>query len=237
MGKNIIQQARGKGGPRYTSPGFNFKGDTGLKKVKNTLVAGKIMDLMHCAGHNAPLAKINYEDGESIVISAPEGVRVGDVISTGTGAPIEPGNVLALKDIPDGTAIYNIELRPGDGGKFCKTSGGCARMLTKTGRFVTVMLPSKKEKQFNADCRAVIGIIAGSGRVEKPFLKAGHLFHRLRVKNKVYPKTNACCMNAVDHPFGNKRSSRKAKNKSCSKNAPPGRKVGTLWPRRTGKRD
>jgi len=236
MGKNIIQQARGRGGPRYKSPGFKFKGDTRLKNIKQELIAGKVMDLLHCAGHNAPLAKIDYDDGDSIIISAPEGVRIGEIVHAGPGAPVTPGNILSLKEIPDGTTVYNIELQPGDGGKFCKSSGNFARIVTKTGKLVTVLLPSKKEKQISGDCRAMVGIVAGSGRTEKPFLKAGHRFHRLKVKNKVYPKTNACCMNAVDHPFGNKRSSRKAKNKSASKNAPPGRKVGTLWPRRTGRR-
>ena len=81
-----------------------------------------------------------------------------------------------------------------------------------------------------------MGVIAGSGRTEKPMLKAGIKMHKMRAKNKLYPRTSACAMNAVDHPLGNSRSARKARNKAVSKHASPGKKVGSLWPKRTGKR-
>lgn len=236
MGKRIIQQARGKGSPTYRSPGFKFKADARLKPVSKDLVKGKIVDLVHCAGHGAPLARVCYDDGQIVLFAAPEGIRVGDVVCSGPGAPCVPGNILSLKEVPEGTPVYNIESQPGDGGKFCKTSGGFARVAAKSSRSITVVLPSKKLKHFHIDCRAVVGVVAGSGRTEKPFLKAGIKMHKMRSKNKLYPRTSACAMNAVDHPFGNKRSARKAKNKGASKNAPPGKKVGSLWPKRTGKR-
>lgn len=237
MGKRIIQQARGTGSPTYKSPGFKFKADSKLKPINKELVQGKIVDLVHCAGHSAPLIRVCYDDGQMVLFAAPENIRVGDTISSGPGALCEPGNILSLKEIPEGTTIYNIESQPGDGGKFCKTSGGFARVAAKTLKTVTVVMPSKQQKKFNADCRAVIGIVAGSGRIDKPFLKAGTKMYKMRSKNKLYPRTSACAMNAIDHPFGNSRSSRKAKNKGASKHASPGRKVGSLWPKRTGKRN
>lgn len=236
MGKRIIQQARGKGSPTYKSPSFRFKADAQLNPVSKELVQGRIVDIVHCAGHGAPLVRICYDDGRVVLFAAPNGSRVGDIVSSGPGAQCSPGNVLCLKEIPEGTSIYNIELRPGDGGKFCKTSGGFGRVAAKTPDSVTVVMPSKKQKIFGAECRAVVGVVAGGGRTEKPFLKAGIRMFKMRSRNKLYPKTTACAMNAVDHPYGNKRTSRKSKRKSASKNAPPGRKVGSLWPRRTGRR-
>jgi large subunit ribosomal protein L2 len=141
--------------------------------------------------------KIKFEDIEVLSI-APEGVKVGDMIQCGTQAEIKTGNVLPLSQIPDGTIIYNVESKPGDGGKFARSSGGAARVLSKFGDKVKVMLPSKKET--------------------------------------LLVSSSAAKMNAVDHPFGNRRSSRKSKARPISRNAPPGRKVGMVAARRTGRR-
>lgn len=236
MGKNLIQQARGKGGPRYLVPSFNFAGTIRLRSLKKELIKGKIIDLIGCPGHSAPIAKIEYDDGEFSLISAPDNVRIGEEVMSGIGAEIKRGNVLQLKEIPEGTNVYNIENKPGDGGKFCRTTGSTARIITKTEKNAIIQLPSKKEKEFDLDCRAVIGIVSGSGRTEKPFLKCGKKWFEKSARNKRYPNSSACKQNAVDHPFGNKRSSRKAKQKAVGHFAPPGRKVGKLWPRRTGRK-
>ena len=236
MGKSLIQQARGKGGPVYRSLSFRFKGDAKLRPASDKPVQGTIIDFVHCAGHTTPLAEIEYEDGQTCLLLAPEGVKIGDKVTMGMGAAIEPGNILTLKDIPEGTPVFNVELRPGDGGRFCRSSGVFARVVTKTPDYVTVLLPSKKLKNPPASCRAMIGMAAGGGRVEKPFLKAGARHHKARARNKRYPRQSAAAQNAVDHPFGNKRTSRKAKQRPVGHFAPPGRKVGKLWPRRTGRK-
>ncbi|MBW3004744.1 50S ribosomal protein L2 [Candidatus Woesearchaeota archaeon] len=236
MGKNLIQQARGTGSPRYKVPSFRFKTDGKLRSPKAECINGKILDILNCQGHSAPIIKVKYDDEETRLMIAPEGVRVGDTLSAGAGAAAETGNILLLGEIPDGTFIFNIESQPGDGGKFCRASGNTARLLTKTDNFATVLLPSKKQRKFNVKCRAMVGIIAGGGRHEKPILKAGVMHHKKKAKNKLYPRTGGSKMNAIDHPFGNKRSARKAKQKPVSRFAPPGRKVGKLAARRTGKR-
>jgi len=236
MGKNLIQQARGKGSPRYKSPSFKFKTDGKLKSIKDVTVQGKILDFIKCPGHSAPIMHIKYDDGEVCLMLAPEGVKVGDVVAAGADAPAEPGNVLPLKSIPEGTLIYNIESQPGDGGKFCRASGNTARVVSKKDDYAKVMLPSKRIREFHTGCRANIGVIAAGGRREKPILKAGIMHYKKKSKNKLYPRSGACKMNAVDHPFGNKRSARKAKQKAVGRCAQPGTKVGKLWPRRTGKR-
>ena len=94
---------------------------------------------------------------------------------------------------------------------------------------------NKKEKKFNVNCRATIGKAAGSGRLDKPILKAGKQYHIKKSKSKLWPRTSAVKMNAIDHPFGSGRGKR-VKSKIAKRNAPPGRKVGLLRPRRTGKR-
>lgn len=234
MGKNLIQQARGKGGPAYRARSFAYAGVCKLRPLNSALVSGRIVDILRSAGHEAPLIKVVYEDGFDCLMQAPEFVKVGDVLQAGPGSEVGAGNVMSLADVPEGTPIFNIESQPGDGGKFCRTSGCSAKIISKSGNKVTVLLPSKRQKVFHAGCRACIGIPAGAGRKEKPLLKAGAVYHRKRSKNKRYPNVSASAQNSVDHPFGNTRSARKAKQKAAGKFAPPGRKVGKLWPKRTG---
>ncbi|HSU73074.1 MAG TPA: 50S ribosomal protein L2 [Candidatus Binatia bacterium] len=235
MGKNLIQQARGKGGPNYRSKSFAFVGEARHPLRTDSVQTGIIKDFVKCPGHLAPLAKVDF-NGNEVLVQAAEGLSVGQTVYAGPGAEVKEGNTLALKDIPEGTAIFNVESNPGDGGKFCRTSGTLARIITKADKTVVVQLPSKKQRVFNAECRALIGVVAGSGRTEKPFLKAGKMHHHKRNRNKRWPNPSAAAQNAVDHPFGNKRTSRKGKNKVQSPHAPPGRKVGKVGARRTGRR-
>ena len=232
MGKRLIQQARGKGGPTYRAPSHKYKGK--VKHPKDNANEGIITDIDTCRGHSAPLIKINYDNGETVVMVAPEGVQIKDKVNAGESAEVKVGNTLKLGKIPDGTLIFNIEGAPGDGGKFCRSGGTFARVVTQTEDNVIVTLPSKKQKQFKKGCRATIGIIAGGGRLEKPFLKAGTRYFAKKAKNKIWPVVSGTAMNAVDHPFGNKRTSRKARSRPTSRNAPPGRKVGKIAPKRTG---
>lgn len=237
MGKNLIQQARGKGGPTYRSPSFRFRGVAEHKPFKtNDDVAGTIIDLLDCPGHSAPLVLIKYDDGEDSLTIAPEGISVGQRVKLGNNTPAEPGNTCFLKDLAEGTLINNIESQPGDGGKFVRGSGTFARVVLQKPNAVVVMLPSKKQREFLPFCRAGIGIVAGAGRVEKPFVKAGVKYYAKKAKNKIYPVVAGSAQNAVDHPFGNKRTSRKSKARPTSRNAPPGRKVGMIAARRTGRK-
>lgn len=234
MGKRLIQQARGKGGPGYKSSSFKFAGKAKHGRATEH-TEGTITAFIKCPGHMAPLARIKYED-KTVLVQAAEGLRVGDKVYSGPQAETKTGNTLAIKDIPEGTAIFNLESAPGDGGKFCRTSGAAARIITTTDKGIIIQFPSKKQRHFHPECRAIIGIVAGSGRTEKPFLKAGAMHFHRRSRNKRWPNPSAAAQNAVDHPFGNKRTSRKGKNKVMSRHAPPGRKVGMLAARRTGRR-
>ncbi len=236
MGKSLIQQARGKGGPSYLARSFRYK--TSAKHLPVTKnVGGTISDFVKCPGHSAPLAEITYDDGSLALMLAPEGACVGDRIASSQNAqPTVNGNTLTLSNIPEGTSIYNIESQPGDGGKFCRAGGTSARLVSKTDKFAIVVLPSRKEKEFLLNCRATIGTIAGGNRKEKPYLRAGAKHHAKRARNKRYPMVSGAAQNAVDHPFGNKRTSRKAKQRPAPRFAPAGRKVGKLHPKRTGRK-
>ncbi len=233
MGKNLIQQARGKGGPSYRSPSFRFAGDA---KIPNKKITGTIIDIIHCQGHSAPIAKISYDDKTEGTMIAAENLRVGQIVMIGAGSALKTQNSIPLKEIPEGTEIFNIESQPGDGGKFVRAGGVAAKILTHTQEGVIIILPSKKQKTFHPECKATIGVVAGGGRLEKPILKAGTMHHKKRAKNKRYPMISGSAQSAVDHPFGNKRSSRKSKAKPAPHNASPGRNVGMIRPRRTGRK-
>ena len=236
MGKSLIQQKRGKGGPRYRAPSFRYKGKVNFVRFEaGKTASADIMDIVHSSGHSAPLIELQYSNGEMGLLQAPEGIKVGDRIEIGQNQEIKAGNIMRLKDIPEGTSIYNIESNPGDGGKFARTSGAFARIITKMEDGIVVELPSSKRRKFLPECQAVVGVIAGSGRTEKPFLKAGTKFYAMKAKNKLWPKVSGTSMNSVSHPFGGRSSHAKGIPTQSARNSPPGRKVGKIAPKRTGR--
>jgi large subunit ribosomal protein L2 len=221
---------------RYRAPSFNYVGAARHRKLDHEVVAGVVSDIVHCPGHYAPLCVIKFQNGEQSFMISPEGLRVGDFVKAGNSAPIEVGNTVALRNIPEGTLVCNIENAPGDGGKFVRSSGGSAKVLARTEKTVKIMMPSRREKDFNPDSRATIGVVAGGGRVEKPFAKAGTRHFAKKARNKLYPNVSGVSMNAVDHPYGGKSSHHKGRPTIAPKYAPAGRKVGKIRPRRTGYR-
>jgi len=228
MGKRIIQQARGKGSLTYRVSKKAYS-----KKISYPLGTGEaeVIGIIHSAAHSAPLIKA-VMDKKSFYIPAFVGSFIGQKINVGGKAKV--GNILNVKDIPAGAQIYNIEMNPGDGGKMMRSAGSSAILSKKldTGKVVLTM-PNKKEVKLHGNCRATIGIIAGDGRLNKPFMKAGPKFHKMKAKSKLYPRISAVAVNAVDHPFGSGRGKR-IKSKIARKDASPGRKVGHLRPKRTG---
>lgn len=238
MGKRIIQQRRGRGGPPYKSPSHKFRDDAKhipLKKFKEGGIM-QILDFVHDPAHTTSLALLITEEFKKRYQLAPQGLKVGDIIEFGESARISVGNLLMLGKIPEGTMVHNIETVPGDGGKLVRTSGSSAFVVAHdhNKKKTIVRLPSKVKMELSFDCRATIGVLSGGGRVEKPFVKAGSKSKAKEAKNKLYPRTSAVAMNAVDHPFGG--SAKPGRSTSAGRHAPPGAKVGTLWPRRTGVR-
>ncbi|NIO23274.1 MAG: 50S ribosomal protein L2 [Candidatus Aenigmarchaeota archaeon] len=219
MGKRIISQRRGRGSPTYRVP----------KRGKNFAIAyknidGVVREIMNDPGRNAPLAKVRYTDGTYDYLIAPKGLKVGD--STEFVSP--------LSKIPVGMQVFCIETSPNSGPKLCRTSGSFATVVSKTKKSCVVQLPSKKKMNLNPECRASIGVPAGEGFREKPWTKAGKKWIAMHRRGKLYPRTSGVAMNAVDHPFGG--PTKPGKPMSVSRDAPPGRKVGSWGSRRTGRR-
>lgn len=236
MGKNLIQQKRGKGSPRYRAPSFRYKGKANFVRYdEGKIVNADVVGIMHSSGHSAPLIELKYSNGETGLLQAPEGIRLGDKVEMGNIVEMKTGNIMPLKSIPEGTSIYNIEANPGDGGRFVRASGAFAKIITKTSEGIVVELPSSKRRTFLPECKAAIGVVAGSGRTEKPFLKAGNKFYSMKAKNKLWPIVSGTSMNSVNHPFGGSSSHAKGIPTQASRNAPPGRKVGKIAPKRTGR--
>ncbi len=237
MGKRIISQRRGRGTRKYISLRHRYIGAARNKiNITKDVHTAEIINLVHSPAHSAPLARVKYDDGEEGLIIAPEGISVGDIISVGKTSEIKSGNTLKLGNIPEGTPVYNIEINAGDGGRLIKASGTVGWVLVNMGSKVSVLLPSKKQKVLSANCMATIGTVSGGGRLEKPLLKAGAAFYAKRARGKLYPVTSAVAMSANEHPFGCGRGRHMGKPSIAPKNAPPGRKVGQVRPRRTGRK-
>ncbi|MBI2545161.1 MAG: 50S ribosomal protein L2 [Candidatus Aenigmarchaeota archaeon] len=230
MGKNLIIQARGKGGPRYRTPSHRFLGRVEYLPVGN--FTARVLDILNDPGHYTPLMLIKGQDGKKILQVAPEGIQTGDFIHYGEYAGI--GSVVELSKIPIGTKVSCIETQQGSGPKFCRSSGTFAFVTNANDNRVTVKFSSGKEKILDGRCRAMVGIPAGGGRLEKPWIKAGKKVHAMLTRGKLFPRSAGVSMTPTDHPYGGRKKA--AKNKAISRHASPGRKVGSISARRTGKR-
>ena len=232
MGKTIIQQARGHGSLAYRTRKQAFKITVKYPKTEGI---GEVLKLIHVPCYDAPVAKIKL--GKEIFYNiAAEGMYEGQKVMVGKDVIVSTGNILPLISLPIGTSVYNIETIPGLGGKIVRTSGLSGRVTKKEPKGVSVLLPSKQEKIFNPSARASIGVVAATGRIEKPIVKAGKgLYIAKAIGGRVYPRTSAVKFNAIDHPFGSGRGKR-IKSKIAKRWAPAGRNVGLLRPKRTGRR-
>jgi len=231
MGKRIIQRARGRGGPRYRAPSHRYAGKVSYN-LSPDVKSGLVIDIIHDPGRNAPLMIIEFPDGSRRFQIAPEGIRVGDIISYGSG--LEMGSVIPVGKVPEGIRVFGIETYPGSGPKICRSSGSFATVMGGVKDKIRIRFSSGKTKEIDKKCLVSIGIPAGSGRREKPWIKAGKMYFAKKARNKLYPIVSGVKMNPVDHPFGGK--TKPGIPKSVGRTAPPGRKVGALAPRRMGKR-
>jgi len=232
MGKRLKQQARGKGTPKYRAPSHRYKYTV---KYPPKQGEGVVRRLINDPAHTALVAEVVYANGKKGYLLAPEGMRVDQKVEVG-GSKVALGNVLHLGEIPEGTLIYNIEKQPQDGGKLVRSSGTYATVISHEDGQTVVQLPSKQMKTFSSSVRATIGVASGGGRTEKPMLKSGKKFHALQSKAQSHIRVSGVSMNAVDHPFGGGQHDIKGRPTTVSKNAPPGRKVGLIKARRTGRK-
>jgi len=236
MGKRGITQARGAGGPRYRSPSWRYFGAIAYAKPTEKLLAGEVMDIVNSVGHSAPLMVVKYEDHTEALLPAALGLRVGDKIYAGTGAPLLPGSVMKLAQVPAGYPVYNVERIPENGGELIRTSGLAAQVVSREAGKVVLKLPSRVIVSLNPNCRATIGIIAGGGRTEKPWVKGGKHTIARAARNKLHPIVSGVAKNSVDHPFGGTHRRSLGIHTSTRRiGISAGRKVGLLWPKKTGR--
>lgn len=242
MGKKILVQRRGRGTPVFQAQRHHKIAPArfiSLKQASEELSKFTLVDLMHERGRSAPLAKFEFENTRTpMYLPAVEGITVGDEFSFGKGAEIKVGNISALVDMPESAPLSCIESIPGDGGSYCRTSGTSGKLISKTSKYVTVELSSGAVREFHPKCRAIFGVIAGGGRTEKPFLKAGKrfLFKKARGKLGAYPRVRGVAMNHHTHPYGGSQHKSPKMPTTVSRNAPPGRKIGLIAARRTGRK-
>ncbi len=236
MGKRLIVQRRGHASPLYRSRGWLHIAPARYPPLIPATLKGRVVEIRHDPGRWVPIAHIVLENGQDFWIPAAEGMYVGQVIEIGPDARPVNGNILPVGKIPEGTQIYNVEIRPGDGGKLARSSGAYAVILGRSGNKTIIQLPSGKAKEIPNDARATIGIAAGAGRPEKPLLKAGAAYYKWSAKPHVWPRVRGVAMNAVNHPHGGGSHQSPSFPTTVSRDAPPGRKVGHIAARSTGRK-
>jgi large subunit ribosomal protein L2 len=160
-------------------------------------VPAKVAGIEYDPNRNARIALLHYLDGEKRYILAPAGVREGDLLESGSGADIRPGNALPLRNIPAGTTVHAIELRPGGGAKLARSAGSSVQLMSKENDLALLRLPSGEMRQVPLDARATVGQV---GNTEAELVKLGKA-GRNRWKG-VRPQTRGVAMNPVDHPLG-----------------------------------
>jgi len=167
-----------------------------FKRMKDG-IPGKVATIEYDPNRTANIALINYADGEKRYILAPKGISVGTVIESGPQADIKPGNALPLVNIPEGTLIHNIEMRPGKGGQLVRSAGASAQILGREDRYVLIRLASGEVRRILSTCRATVGVVGNADHGLVNIGKAGrkrHMGWRPTVRGSV--------MNPNDHPHG-----------------------------------
>jgi large subunit ribosomal protein L2 len=160
-------------------------------------VPAKVAHIEYDPNRTARIALLHYVDGEKRYILAPDGLAVGDKLMSGEHADIRPGNSLPLRNIPVGTVVHAVELKPGGGAKMARSAGTSVQLVAKEGRFATLRLPSGEMRLVEATCKGTVGVVGNAEHELISLGKAG----RNRWKNK-RPSVRGVVMNPVDHPLG-----------------------------------
>ena len=167
-----------------------------FKRNKDCMPA-TVIGVEYDPNRSANIALVQYEDGEKAYIIAPIGLTDGDVVVSGEGADIKPGNALFIKDIPVGTLIHNIELYPGKGAQLVRSAGNSAQLMAKEGDYAQVRLPSGEVRMIRLDCKATIGVVGNQQHENVSIGKAGRKRHM-----GWRPTVRGVVMNPNDHPHG-----------------------------------
>ncbi|MFM8528000.1 MAG: 50S ribosomal protein L2 [bacterium] len=167
-----------------------------FKRLKDGIPA-RVASIEYDPNRTTYIALLVYADGEKNYILSPQGIKVGDTVSSGEGADIKPGNALPLSAIPTGTVVHNVEMTAGQGGKLGRAAGTAIQVVAKEGDMVTLRLPSSEMRMVRRECRATIGSLSNSEHQNVTIGKAGRNRHKGR-----RPQSRGVAMNPVDHPHG-----------------------------------
>lgn len=160
-------------------------------------VPARVFSIEYDPNRTVRIARLHWADGEKSYILAPDGLKAGASIITSEKTPLEPGNRMKLKNIPQGTLIHNLEIQPGKGGQLIRSAGSAATVLAHEGKYVQVVLPSSEVRKFNGEVMASIGQLSNAEHSSIKLGKAG----RSRFLGR-RPKVRGTAMNPVDHPHG-----------------------------------
>lgn len=160
-------------------------------------ILGRVFALEYDPNRTARIARIHFVDGEKRYILAPQELKINDIVITSEKAPLKPGNRMKLKNIPQGSIVYNVELNPNQGGKIIRSAGSGATVLASEGGWVQLVMPSSEVRTFSGECYASIGQVSNQEHSAISLGKAG----RTRWLGKG-PKVRGTAMNPVDHPYG-----------------------------------
>ena len=174
-------------------------------------MTAKIAAIEYDPNRSARIALLHYADGEKRYILAPDGINVGDVITAGENAEVQPGNALPLRRIPLGMTIHNIELRRGAGGRLVRSAGTAAQLMAREGKYAHVRLPSGEVRLVDAECYATLGQV---GNLEHEGIVIGKAGRSRWLGRR--PKTRGVAMNPVDHPMGGGESKSSGGRHPCS---------------------
>ena len=195
--KHAGRNQRGKITVRHRGGGYRPKYRIiDFKRSKDDIPA-KVATIEYDPNRSANIALVVYADGEKRYIIAPNGLKVGDVIESGAAADIKVGNALPIANIPVGTIIHNVELKPGKGAQMVRSAGNGAQLMAKEGEFAQVRLPSGEVRKIRMECRATIGEVGNGDHQNISIGKAGRKRHM-----GIRPTVRGSVMNPNDHPHG-----------------------------------
>jgi len=245
MGRVIRAQRKGRGSV-FLSHNKHRKGAPKFRSLdyaeRHGFMKGVIKDIIHDPGRGAPLAVVHFRNPykygtKKELFVATEGMYTGQFIFCGRKANLQIGNVLPVGIMPEGTIICNVEEKPGDRGKLARGSGNYATIIAHNPetRKTRVKLPSGSKKVIHSANRAMVGVVAGGGRIDKPVLKAGRSYHKYKVKRNCWPVVRGVAMNPVEHPHGGGNHQHIGKASTVARGTSAGRKVGLIAARRTGR--
>jgi len=244
MGRVIRSQRKGRGSIFKSCRHFR-KGPAKLRLLdyseRKGYMKGIVRDIIHDPGRGAPLARVQFRDPyryrrKTETFIATEGMYTGQSIYCGLTAKVKIGNVLPVNMMPEGTIICCVEQQAGDFGKLAKASGCYCTIISHMDNGRTKLrLPSGARRAIRSNSRAMIGIVAGGGRTDKPMLKAGRAYHKYKIKRNCWPVTRGVAMNPVEHPHGGGNHQHIGHASTVKRDAPAGKKIGLIAARRTGR--